>query len=246
LSIFKCRRANLLQDFGDQRYNSDKERVKRSFFRRHLSINKDSLLLHQKQVRFGIGRDDNGNLVSPELFDVYIWTLKVVNKYPAITKSVTGCNAELFVSSITPPLQLIWKTKSNEPSDIVYQVTESTDHRKELLKRLGDNFIDGLILNGSTTINISKGESKELYLLLASAESDFGFIITNGGSMKWYKDVLARRVDNQLLLFHIPKNGELPLRYRLEINLNNEKMKRFDLVISSYSKIDLYPIPFYR
>ena len=218
------------------RLNPQDSRNNKAFFiKPRLEVN-NSLKKYRHKITVCRGKRENGTLVDPEDFDVYIWTFDIHNKYSIISEFVRKCSASLYLDQLATGIDLRWKPFF-EPTTTYEELaglTVDNTPRKEYQRRLGYEYSDILLSKGTETNNIPKGEHRELYFLLTFSESNNAFLITDEGTMGWREDMLSKHVNDVFLMLSIPSKS------KIHINLNvTNKVHRFELEIKSYDEINL-------
>ena len=105
-----------LNDLNDRLHRTIKgyNRENDPFFSKpHTGI--ESYIGSRKTVTLG-RENEVHDIVDKQNFDIIIWNLRVVNKYPEIAQTAINCSALINWEFIQSEGQLLWKTPKEEPS----------------------------------------------------------------------------------------------------------------------------------
>jgi hypothetical protein len=175
--------------------------------------------------------------LDPERFDGIIWNIEVTNRSPILSKFIEDYSARLYIKNIEHWINLVWKSSSGIITEYTAAaaILEEDDYRYQYRRRLGHDYTEVLASTGAISTNIPKGESRELYLLFTTPESDFAFFITSSAATyAWYdKDTFAKRIGDAFLMLPIPTETEIHLKF------GPKDIRKFKLRINSHDDIQL-------
>jgi hypothetical protein len=224
-------------DRCDNNNHSREEEAAWFFIQPRLKID-DTIERHR--ITINVDGRANGLPTPVEVFQGFVWNLKVKNRYAPFTTFVEGCTGEVFIPNIDYRVQLLWQRPPPYVLPTEYTcgaglIPGLDSYRQEYQRRLGVEYVGSLVTHGTPTINLPKTSSRELHFLFSFPSSNFAYIISPDGSWAWYdNDNFVNSIGEVSLILQIPGT------YDIHITLSRQrKVRRFQLVINNYDDISI-------
>lgn len=221
------------------------EKIKKFLIKPHIYVN-NNLLKYSKQIIVSNAENDNGILLNPEKFNIYLWTIHIKNKYPLISQTASNLYASLYIHDLQNNVQLLWKPTYDLPNIYFPAANITENYRDEYKKRLPHDYCETFLQrnNIKNLIDIPKGSEREIFFLFTTEEfKDKAFLISpSRDSTQWKEGIFFQCFNDIPLTIPIPNKSRIDLL----LQSTNRKEYRFELDIKSYKKINLNPVPFFK
>lgn len=219
-------------------YNKHHSEKKRQRYTEFFIKPQVSNQLKQYPVSISVCGRTTNRVLEPEIFCGIVLDIEITNRFPVLSKFIEDYSVSLYIKNIERWINLVWKSSSeiitgyNNAAGIL----EEDNYRYQYRRRLGHDYTEALASTGAVSTNIPKGESKELYFLFTTPESNFAFFITSSAAIydAWYDEgTFAKRIGEAFLMLPIPTDTEIHLKFW------PEDIRKFRLRINSHDDIQL-------
>lgn len=113
---------------------------------------KPHLYIESKLVKYPvkIQATRTGPQLTKEEFDVIVWTIQVVNRFPRISLIVNKCSARMYLDLVSEEIELGWRSSQGEPTSVRLHYSDekppvNATPRDKFSNRLGAEYADWIV-----------------------------------------------------------------------------------------------------
>lgn len=208
------------------------------FIRPHLRVEK-KLANYSKQISMGLLY---GQQQPEESFNATVWTLKIANKYPRISRISKNCSVNVYFDFIGKEFPLKWKRPEYTIPNTFKtdaQIDFDKDLRSQFFSHFGKDLVREIFNHADTSGDLPPGIERECFLLTTVPGTNMAFLMIKTYITNIELEGIFIDVYEELpLIMRIP--SEHTIRIRFVDDLTDERQSySFKLKLKSYDDIEI-------
>ena len=207
------------------------------FIRPHLRVKK--LSNYSKKISMGLLY---GQQQHEETFDATVWTLKIQNRYPRISRLSKHCSVNVYIEFIGKEFPLKWKKPEYTIPDSFRtdaRIDFDGDVRARFFSHFGKDLVREIFNHADTNIDIPPGVERECYLLTTVPGTNIAFLMLQTYITDIDIDGVYIDVYEELpLIVRIPSEHTIRVRFVDQIT-DERQTHSFKLKVKSHTEIEL-------